>query len=204
LVQKKKKKKEFTDPTDEGQIPHLCRLICDTEPQFRLVRLDFSDYIVRFTAETHSKSVHPQPFKLTIPGPNSLEVISNMLSGPLTTVEELVIQWNISGDERRIVQWRGFLNHIRQVKFFQVPWQLAHDIAHSFQQDEQEPDVDLLPALEQIKMDMTRYYPPLHDLISQNHEAIPDAFNPLIAARNKVGRPITLSFTDLNWMVNTP
>jgi hypothetical protein len=199
---------EFTDAgdaTDEGHIPHLCRLICDTEPQFRLVRLDLSDYNkVRFTAETHSKSVHPQPFKISIPRPISLEMISNMLSGPLATVEELVIQSIIGTDERRIVQWRGFLNHTRQVKFLQVPWQLAHDVAHSFQQDNQEPAMDLLPALEQIKMDMTRYYPPLHDLISQNHEAIPDAFNPLIAARKKVGRPITLSFTDHNWMVNAP
>jgi hypothetical protein len=187
---------EFTDATDEGQIPRLCRLICDTEPQFRLVRLDFSDYIFQFTAETHSKSVHPQPFKISIPRPISLEVISNMLSGPLATVEELVIRWNVSGDERCIVQWRGFLNHTRQVKFLQVPWQLAHDVAHFFQQDDQEPAMDL-PALEQIKIDMTRYYPPLLELISQNHGAIPDAFYPLIAARKKVGRPITLSFTDI-------
>jgi hypothetical protein len=193
---------EFTDPTNKGHIPHFCRLISDTVPQFRLVRLDFSKYKVQFTAETHSKSVHPQHFKISIPGP--ISSISNILSGSLATVEELVIRWNISGDRRRIVQWCGFMNDIPQVKFLQVPWQLAHDVAHSFQQDDQEPAMDLLPALEQIKMDMTRYYPPPHELISQNHGAIPDAFNPLIDVRKKMGRPITLSFTDLNWMVNAP
>ena len=185
---------DFTDATHRVHIPHLCRLICDAEHQFRLVHMDFSNYELRITAETHSKSVHAQPFRISIPGPRSLEEIGNMLSGPLATVEKLVIRWN--GDGHHIAQWRGVLNHTRQVKLLQVSWQVARDVAKSFQQDDQEPDVSLLPTLEQVKMDMSRFRP-------QEQGAIPDAFGPLIAAWKKMGRPITLSHTDVNW-VETP
>ena len=187
---------DFTDATHGAHIPHLCRLISDTEHQFRLVRLDFSDFQLQFTAETRSESVHAQPFRVSIPRPNSLEEIGNMLSGPLTTVEELVIRWNSDG--REIAQWRGFLNHTRQVKRLQVSWQVACEVASSFQQNDQEPDMDLLPALEQVKMDMARFRP------QEQGAVIPVAFNPLIAARKKIGRPITLSHTDVNWMGNAP
>jgi hypothetical protein len=184
---------ELTNKTYAFQIPHFCRLICDTDNQFRLVRMDFSDSRLRFTAETHPKSVHAQPFIISIPDPVSLEEIGNRLSGPLATVEELVIGWNMSSDRSHgAVQWRGFLNHIRQVKLLQVPWQVALDVAHSFQQDYQEPAMDLLPVLEQVIMDMT--HPPPLELNTQYHETIPDAFEPLIAARKKGGHSITLSF----------
>jgi hypothetical protein len=184
---------ELTNKTYAFQIPHFCRLICDTDNQFRLVRMDFSDSRLRFTAEMHPKSVHAQPFKISIPKPVSLEEIGNRLSGPLATVVELVIGWNMSSDRSHgVVQWRGFLNHIRQAKLLMVPWQVALDVAHSFQQDCQGPAMDLLPALEQVIMDMT--HPPPLELNSQYHETIPDAFLPLIAARKKVGRSMTLSF----------
>jgi len=125
-----------------------------------------------------------------------LEEIGNRLSGPLATVEGLSVGWKITS-ERRDVQWRGFFNHLRQVKVLQVPWQVALGVAHSFQQDGQEPTVDLLPALEQVNMDMTLWHAQLPRLgpNSQDREGIPDAFEPLIAARKKVGRPITLLLT---------
>jgi hypothetical protein len=104
----------------------------------------------------------------------------------LTTVEKLqvIIRRNIYAQTHG-VQWRGFFNHLRQVKALHVPSQVALDVVHSFQQVDQEPNVDLLPALEQVNMDV---------MINQDHGAIADAFNSLIAARAKVGRPITLSF----------
>ena len=182
---------EFTDRNYEIQIPHLCRLICDTEHQFRLVRLDFSDFRLRFTAETHSKSVHAQPFRISIPESISLEEMGNRLSGPLATVEELVVKRNIIGRIQGI-QWRGLFNHLRQVKVLHVPWQVVPDVVHSFQQVDEEPNMDVLPALEQVNMDMRQFYP--LELTSQNYGAITDAFNPLIAGRKKVGQPITLSF----------
>jgi hypothetical protein len=78
--------KAFTFP-----IPHLCRLICDTDNYFGLVHLDFFDSDLRFTAETRSQSIHAQPFKIYIPRLISLKEIGNRLSGPLSTVEEFVI-----------------------------------------------------------------------------------------------------------------
>ena len=171
-------------------ITHLCRFICDTDNYFGRVRLDFWGSQLQLTAETRSKSDHVQPFRISFP-PIWLEEIGKRLSGPLATVEELVIQRNgISLG----VEWRGFFNHIRQVKVLQVPWQMALDVVHSFQQNGQEqgqePAMDILPNLGQINMDMTNWQ--LGPSI-QGHVAIPDVFEPLLAARKKVGRPITLS-----------
>ena len=183
---------ELIDATHTFPIPHLCRLIRDTDHQFRLVRLDFSDFQLRLTAETHSESVHAQPFRISIPEPISLEEIGKRLAGPLATVEELDIRWTITG-EHFGVQWRQFFNHLRQVKVLQVPWQVALDVARSFQQNGQETDMDLLPDLEQINMGMAHWHPPPRGPSSKDHVDIPDAFEPLIAARKRAGRPITLS-----------
>jgi hypothetical protein len=141
---------ELIGATHAFPISHLCRLICDADHQFRLVRLEFWDCQLGFTAETHSKSVHAQPFRIFIPVPISLEEIGNRLAGPLSTVEELVIRWKITG-ENRGVQWRGFFNHLRQVKVLQVSWQVALDVAHSFQQNDQDITMDLLPDLELVR-----------------------------------------------------
>ena len=174
--------KTFTFP-----IPHLCKFVCDTDNYFGLVRLEFWGSGLRFTAETRPKSVHT--FRISTRESISLEGIGDRLSGPISTVEELqvVIGQKITTDEIRSVQWRGFFNHLPQVKVLRVPWQMALDVAHSFQQNGQEPAMDILPDLGQINMDMTYWHPP--------HVAISDVFEPLIAARKKVGRPITLSLT---------
>ena len=186
---------ELTDEpeTDSFPLPHLCRFICNTENQFSLVRLDLSTSQLRFTAETRSKSVHAQSFRIIVPRHIWLVEIGSRLSGPLATVEELVIVWNNTRD-RRGIQWGGFFNHLRQVKALQVPCQLALGVARSFQQDGQEPTMDLLPALEQVHMDMdmTQFLPP--SLRQNSQDDLTNAFEPLIAARRKVGRPIMLSF----------
>jgi len=183
---------EILDKNNTVSIPHLCRFICDTDSQFRQVHLDFSDTTIGIVAETRSKSIHPKRFRLTITGSISLEEIGNRLSGPLATVEGLAVGWSIIG-ERHGDQWRGFFNHTRQLKFLLVPWQVALDVAHSFQQDGQGLDMELLPALEIINMDMTTWQAPPLGPNSQDHATIPDAFEPLIAARKNVGRNITLS-----------
>ena len=174
--------KTFTFP-----IPHLCKFVCDTDNYFGLVRLEFWGSGLRFTAETRPISVHA--FRISTRESISLEGIGDRLSGPISTVEELqvVIGQKITTDEIRSVQWHGFFNHLPQVKVLRVPWQMALDVAHSFQQNGQEPAMDILPDLGQINMDMTYWHPP--------PVAISDVFEPLIAARKKVGRPITLSLT---------
>lgn len=173
-------------------IPHLCRLICDTNTQFIFVCLELLSRQVKFTAETRSGSVHAsaQSFNIIFPENNiSLEEMGNRLSGPLTTVEELVV---IGG--MRQVQWRGFFNRIRQVKLIHVSSEVAIGIAHSFRLDGQGIAMDVLPALEQVKVQVP-HIPPLSENYLNPYLTIPNAFDPLIAARRRVGRPITLSFT---------
>ncbi|KAH8982794.1 hypothetical protein EDB92DRAFT_1819714 [Lactarius akahatsu] len=76
-----------------------------------------------------------------------------MLSGPLSTVEEFVVEWDAllltqRGDN---IQWRGFFNHIRRVKMVQVPSPVALTVARSIQLGGQEPALDFLLALEHVK-----------------------------------------------------
>ncbi|KAH9062290.1 hypothetical protein EDB87DRAFT_1830498 [Lactarius vividus] len=175
-------------------VPHLCKFICDAECQFIAVRLDFSidfsGWKLGFFAETCPKSGHPRPFRIIFPEPVLLEEIGFMLAGPLSTVEELVVEWDTSlttqqGDR---IQWRMFFNHIRRVKMVQVPSPVALSVAHSIQLGGQEPALDFLPALEHVKVPLTYLSP----IVSK--DSILDAFEPLISARKQVGRPIRLSF----------
>ena len=185
---------EILNTTNTFSIPHLCRFTCDAGNQFHRVHLDFSDARVAILAEMCSKSIYAQPFRIIIPGLVSLEEIGNRLSGPLATVEILAIVWKAIG-ERRGVQWRKLFNHTRKVKFLLMSWQVALDVADSFHQDGQ-LEMELLPALEIINLDMTSWHPTSGARLgpnSQDHATIPDAFEPLIATRKKVGRPITLS-----------
>ncbi|KAH8984179.1 hypothetical protein EDB86DRAFT_161094 [Lactarius hatsudake] len=102
-------------PGHNSFVPHLCKFIRDAECQFIAVRLDFSGWTFGFFAETCPKSGHARPFRIIIPQPVSVEEIGIMLSGPLSTVEELVVDWNASRSTQQVdhVQWRGFFNHIR-------------------------------------------------------------------------------------------
>jgi len=176
-------------------IPHLCRFICDTECQFIAVRLDFSRRKLRFSAQTCSKPGHAQPFRIIIPDTFTLEEIGNMLSGPLSTVEGLVVGWDAPlSNLQPYIQWRGFFNHIRQVKTVQVPSVVALGVAHSLQLNGQEPALDFLPTLEQVTVHMT-YLSPIESNRNDQYVSIRDAFEPLIAARKQVGRPIRLLWT---------
>ena len=161
---------------------HLCRFICDTHNQFHMVRLDFSHWQLKFTAETRFKSINARTFRIIFPEPISLEEIGNGLSRLLSTVKELVIG-EVYGAPQSILntfQWCRFFAHFQQVKFVQVPSQVVLDVVLHL--DGQEPPMDLLPALEQIKVHMT------------HHKRVPtgirEALKPLITARKQVGRPI--------------
>ena len=134
-------------------IPNLCKFIRDTECQFTAVRVDLLQWKLTFSAETCPISDHAQPFRITIPESVSLELIGNALSGPLSTVEELVIGWDVARPtQERAIQWRGFFNHIPTVKMVQMASDVALDVAHSFQLDGHESTMDLLPTLEHIKV----------------------------------------------------
>ncbi|KAN0137335.1 hypothetical protein V8E53_004780, partial [Lactarius tabidus] len=175
-------------------IPHLCKFICDTENQFIAVSLYLSEEELVFTADTNLTSDHARPFRIIFPQPFvQLEEIGNMLSGPLSTVEELIVEpygpLEPEAFTQDHIQWEGFFNHIRRAKMVQMPFEMAHDVVHSFQQGGL---LDLLPSLEQVKVDFG------HSLQTgryRDHQfkTVCDAFEPLIAARRQAGRPTVLS-----------
>ncbi|KAI9446104.1 hypothetical protein H4582DRAFT_1903493 [Lactarius indigo] len=171
-------------------IPHLCKFIRDTECQFTAVRLTLRYSKLMFCAGTVSQSVDDQPFRIIIPKRVPLEELGRELSRPLSTVEELIITWDnepwITEGCLQADQWRGFCYHVPQVKTVRIPARVALDVAHSFMQDNREPVLDLLPALERVEV---------FSVVGMDHlfKPICDAFEPLIVARRRVGRPIKLS-----------
>jgi len=175
-------------------IPHLCKFIRDTECQFTAVRLGLSSQTLRFCAGTGSQSIDDRPFRITIPKPVSLEQMGQELSGPLSTVEELIIArgrdvglW-FTGGSVQTDQWRGFYYHVPQVKMLRIPAKVALKVVRLFQQDGREPVLDVLPALERVEVFSIAGRDNLY-------ESICDAFKPIITARQRVGRPIMLSRT---------
>ena len=176
--------------------PQLSNFICHMECQFKVVHLDFLYWKVNFCAETCHKSDRAQPFRLNITRPFPWEQIVQILSEPLSTVEELIVGQEIpefpqAGHQEDLIQWRGFFSCIRQVKIVRVHHLLALHVVLSLQLDDQEPDLDLLPALEQVEV-----YAPIRSNGKEEYVFIRDAFGPLIAARQQVGRPIRFSWID--------
>ena len=96
-------------------IPQLYRFICDTDKHFNWVRFNFSFLGAMFTAGTCSGSVHVKPFAITYDF-ILFEEIGNKLSGPLYTVEELVVGCDIGVGPWfvRHVQWSRFFNHVQR------------------------------------------------------------------------------------------
>jgi hypothetical protein len=169
-------------------IPYLCKFICNSKCQFTAIRWVFSGPMIKFNAGTSSESIDDEPFRIVIPEPVSLEKMGQELSEPLSTVEELTITldewWSLPG-LIKADQLRVFFYHVPQVKTLRVPSGEALNIARSFEQDGQESAKDILPALEQVKVDISPY---------ARRENSRDAFEPLIAARKRVGRPIIVSW----------
>jgi hypothetical protein len=182
-------------------IPHLCKLIRSSECQFTTIRLVSSRSKLKFYAGTGSESINDLHFRIIIPEPVSLQQIGQELSGPFSTVEGLTITldepWiRETQGPSLMVQWREFFHHVPQVKMVLVPAEEAHNVSHAFQQNGQEPAMGLLPALEKVKVDM-RYRPHIASSRSDLYASIRDSFEPLIAAREQVGRPVTLILMDV-------
>ena len=175
-----------------GTIPHLCKFIRNAECQFTKICLVFTRTKLKFYAGTGSESIDDLPFRIVIPEPVSLEEIGQELSAQLSNVEELVITLgglSFGGRPNIHDQLRRFFYHVPQVKMMQVPAREAVNVACSFRQNGKEPTVDLLPALAQIKVNMKR----LPEKKGWRRTSR-DAFKPLIAVRERVGRPIILSW----------
>ena len=186
-----------------SSIPPLPKFICETESQFIAVRLALLPLQLEFSVET-SKYDHARSFRILFPRPIDavvlLEKIGDRLSGPSSTVEEVVIEWHVdwSTEEGHRIQWQGFFNHLQRVKMVQLPFEEVLNFAHSFQKG---GHLTLLPALKQIKVHMIDRN--RKDKFKFSCHALKPfiarllvlrAFKPLFAARKQVGHPIALSW----------
>jgi len=170
-------------------IPHLCKFIKDSECQFTAVHLTFSRLNVEFYGSRASGDQH---FRITVPEPFTLDQLGQELSGSLSTVEELVIAWDVerwvTDPHVRPEQWRAFFSHLPQVKLVQVQGEVALDIARSLQQDGHEPVLKNFPALQRLEV---------RSLVGEgdHYATIRDAYGPLVAARQKADCAIKFSWS---------
>lgn len=184
----------FHQPPQTFPIPHLCKFIRDAEYHFTIVCLSLSlSSALKFYTGTVSRSVTDQAFNISLPERVSFKQIGKEISGPLSTVEELVITRDVSpGCKEPSIQpdqWRGFFYHLPQLKVVRIPVGMASDLAHSFQQDDLEPALGLLPALQRVGIERC---PELRRKVEQDACR---ALRPLMAARERSGRPIGLEFS---------
>lgn len=178
-------------------VKHLFKFICDTQSQFIAVCIGSLQSTLEFSAETSPKFDHVQTLKITfsrlVPRDFAwVQIIGNVLSEHLSTVEELIVEWHegsLNWLNRIQSQWVGFFNHCRRVKKVQVPSELAHSVAHSLEQG----GPLFLYNLEQVKVQM-KHPPQIGPSGDHQYEYIRDKFKPLMAARQQVGRPVILSF----------
>ncbi|KAH9062272.1 hypothetical protein EDB87DRAFT_1830484 [Lactarius vividus] len=151
--------------------------------------------IPRLCGFIHETGFYWGSLGITSSRPISFERMAQELSAPLSTVEELIVVWDIKqwynrGRLFQMDQWRGFRYHVPQVKKVRVSAKLALDVAHSFQQEEV-PIPNLLPALERVEVLS----------VTGRDDLICDAFEPLITARERAGRPVRLSWTLVDGIV---
>ena len=103
-------------------IPHLGRLIRDTECHFSAVRLVFSRRKLEFYTRTGSQSVDEPLFRIIIHEDVSLEQMGRELSAPLSTVEDLIVA--LDEPPFRVhhapSQWRGLFYRLPRVKHIQA------------------------------------------------------------------------------------
>ena len=177
---------------DGFPISRLCKFIRDTECQFTAVEMVFSRTKLEFYAATGSQSADDKHFRMTVPVPISLEQLALELAGPLATVKELIIAWDVEPWFTEPIvhadEWHRFFHHVPQVKSAQVSGEVALDIAHSFQQHGQEPAMNLLPTLQQLEV---------RSLVGEgdHYATIRDAYEPLVAARERAGRLVKFSWS---------
>ncbi|KAN0130444.1 hypothetical protein V8E53_011707 [Lactarius tabidus] len=164
---------------------NLCRFIADTEYQLIAVCLVYLAGNLGVDGATRSsiESDRDPPLRIYLPITVSPEEIGDMLSRPLSTVEELEVRDLVITEGR---QWRGLFKRLPQLKVITMSSNMVLDVARAFQPNREEPALEVLPALEQIKVAMI--------LNKSDNESIRSAFEPLIAARQGVGRHIGLSW----------
>ena len=105
-----------------------------------------------------------------------------------------MVEWSATRSERAPIQWHGFFDYIPNVKIIQVAAEVALDVLHSFQLDDEEPATDLLPSLEHLKVHSAHSY--------SQRTSIRSAFEPLIAARQRAGRPLEISWAHPRGFLN--
>jgi hypothetical protein len=165
--------------------PLFCRFLSGTEFQLISVNLIYIAGHLAVLGATRSgtKCNFALPLRIWIPRTASPAEIGDTLSRPLSTVEKLQVS-----DIRSTAppQWHGLFKYLPQLKVIEVFSNMVLDVARAFQLSDQKLALDLLPALEQIKIVMI--------VNESDNESICSAFKPLIAAWQRVGRHVELTW----------
>ena len=178
--------------------PHLSRFIEDVEGLFFAVRVDITSGPPQFSMLTHSHSIDEPPRKIAIQNGTTYSVqIGTAFGAKLTTAEQLFFQrpWtSYMGRDpwfhKDAIAWRELFKQFHNVKILRVGRDLLLDVARFLFLNSGGPPV-LLPSLEEIELRLAAPALPISDI---EREEVLSNLNVFIAARQRVGRPVRISW----------
>ncbi|KAH9169680.1 hypothetical protein EDB89DRAFT_2231149 [Lactarius sanguifluus] len=168
-------------------IPHLSRFVRDIEMRVRAFQVGFDrpSYLI------HSQSMCPLGFTATANVASVTQMVG-ALSDKVVTVDELILTClRVPSDPQDFgdpISWRGFFQLFPNAKVVRLQQGLVCEFAKFLLQD----NLDLLPALEEIDLMWFFHVAALNDTEAASKLK---AFEPFLAARQRTGRPVRLSWS---------
>jgi hypothetical protein len=184
-------------------IVHLPRFVNEIEEHYHAVHVTFGSWASHLSLLTQSEyTSHCKPrFNLgSLSGHlDSMMGMSGALSARLTTVEELCVTFNRTDDRVHLLSWRRFFQQFPRIRALRIEDADDSCIGRILIQHREEPgeDIAFLPALEEIVFgeDLHKTQTRSQSAALFAHECRMAIIQPLISAREQIGRPVKVSFS---------
>jgi hypothetical protein len=208
----------FEDESDTLHVPHLSNFIRVTGFVFFAARLTISYYTFKTSLFAHPLSIDGPPSKIVTIKTSSSVRLDNAFSPMLATLEDIFISFSDSikfdkSSPQNLIHLRRFFKEFRNVKVLRLHHGLETEVVDMLRQ----PNVDPLPALEEIGPDATApsstptsyntsqftsdIFPSLEEIVvyarmpnmsieEEERAFVLESFGPFATARHQVGRPV--------------
>jgi hypothetical protein len=173
-------------------IPHLSNLIRYAGIHYVAAQVTLSQSTFILSLLTNPHLIDDTPFNIIADEQSSIAEISSELSEMLATVEDVTVAFLLPttyrNDTVNLALWRGFFEHLQNVKILRLQHGLEIQVADILRQDDTQPTINLFPSLEGIEVYKRDLY----------HIPIPESgrtsglgpFEALVSARQQAARPV--------------
>ena len=178
----------------ESPIVHLPRFIDEIGQQYQTVLVNIDDRVGSWTYSIwlgfRNPGLYLESYDDPRRYPESMMQIIGAISPKLSTVKKLRISFydckHPDYDWEDYLPWRMFYRHLSSVKTIRI----SYSMARTLYQDHGEPDLFVLPALEEI------YFCKRETVIDESERGtFLAAFQPFLTAREQAGRPVNVFFS---------